>query len=131
MSNKVIKEQLKLAASLLELHGANPFKIRAYTGAVFLLEQQDKSLEELDTAGLIALGFTKGIVEKITQIIHEGSFNDLDELTAKTPKGVVEMLNIKGIGAKKIAAIWKELGIDSIPDLLLACQNKEIEKLNK
>ncbi|MGB0521847.1 MAG: DNA polymerase/3'-5' exonuclease PolX [Flammeovirgaceae bacterium] len=129
MSNKEIIKQLKLAASLLELNGANPFKVRAYTSTVFQLERLDEQLEGKSVEEMIALSISKGIAPKISALIAQGGYDELDDLIAQTPNGVVQMLDIKGIGVKKIKTIWQELGIDTLDKLLAACQAKEVSKL--
>ena len=129
LSNKEIIKQLKLTGSLLELHNANPFKVRAYTGIVFHLEKLDETLAEKDMDGLLALDIKKGMAEKILEINKKGIFDELEKLQADTPKGVVEMLNIKGIGAKKIRTIWKELDITTLDALYQACEEGKIANL--
>ncbi|WP_020532820.1 DNA polymerase/3'-5' exonuclease PolX [Flexithrix dorotheae] len=129
MTNKEIVKQFKLASSLLELHGANPFKIRAFGSIVFVLERMEEALEEKTLEELIALDIKKGMAEKIIEINHLGSFAELNELVENTPAGVIEMLDIKGIGAKKIKTIWKELGIETIQELLEACKAHQISQL--
>src|SRR6202000_2292878 len=61
------------------------------------------------------------VVQRIQEILETGKLNVLDEYLQKTPPGVVEMLDIKGIGPRKIALLWKELGVESIGELEYAC----------
>jgi DNA polymerase (family 10) len=130
MDNKNIRRAFKLMASLMELHEENPFKIRGYQNAVAALERVDAPMagmteKELETYE----GVGKGIAAKIVELNQTGSFADLNKLLEITPAGVVEMLNIKGIGPKKIGTIWKELGIETTQQLLEACENDQIAKL--
>lgn len=129
MSNKDIIKQFRLAASLLELNGANPFKIKAYSSIVFQLERLEQQLEGKTIDEMIALGISKGMAPKISALIAQGSYEELDELQEKTPIGVVQMLEIKGIGAKKIKTIWQELNIDSLDKLITACKAGDVSKL--
>lgn len=129
MSNKEIIKQLKLAAALLELNGANEFKIRAYTSTVFQLERMDEQLEGKSIEDMIALSISKVIAPKISALIAQGGYDELDDLIANTPSGVVQMLDIKGIGVKKVKTVWQELGIDTLDKLLAACKAKEVSKL--
>ena len=73
----------------------------------------------------------KGIGEstgkKIIELIETGKLSALDDMISKTPQGVQEMLNIKGIGPKKISTIWKEMEIESIGELLYACQENRLK----
>ncbi|KAA9333542.1 DNA polymerase/3'-5' exonuclease PolX [Adhaeribacter soli] len=130
MENKQIRRTFKLMASLMELHEENPFKIKSYQNAVMVLERIDSPLEGLSEKQLEHFdGIGKNIAAKIVELNQTGSFADLNKLLEITPPGVVEMLNIKGIGPKKIRTIWKELGIETTQQLLEACENDQIAKL--
>ena len=59
-------------------------------------------------------------------MLETGKLGILNEYIAKTPPGVIEMLNIKGIGPKKIQTIWKEMGIESVGELLYACNENRL-----
>ena len=111
MENKDIIRAFRLAGSLMELHEENPFKIRSYSNAVAVLERLETPLKGLTTGDLERIdGVGKALAAKIVDLSQTGSFAELDQLVAATPPGVVEMLHIKGIGPKKIRAIWKDLG---------------------
>ncbi|MCG8310483.1 MAG: DNA polymerase/3'-5' exonuclease PolX [Cytophagales bacterium] len=130
MTNKDIANLLKLTASLLELHGENQFKIRTYSNAVLNIEKQGddlfkKSLSELESLD----GIGKGLAQSIIEIRQKGTFSVLEELISKTPEGVLEMIELKGIGPKKIKVLWKELNIENMDQLLEACNQGQIAKL--
>jgi DNA polymerase (family X) len=130
MTNKEIAGLFKLTASLLELHEENQFKIRVYTNAVFNIEKQDvpliaKSREELERLD----GIGKGLAQSIIEINEKGSFELLDTLLSETPDGVIEMMKLKGIGPKKIKALWKELDIENIDQLYEACSLGKLASL--
>lgn len=130
MDNKTIVKQLKQTAQLLELHGENPFKVRGYTSAVFNLEKIDTPLAEIDHEALLKLeGVGKSIAEGIRQMIPLGILPALQELLDRTPNGVIDMMDIKGIGPKKIRTIWQELGIETIDELLQATEKNQIAEL--
>lgn len=127
MENKKIVQKLKLHASLLELHGENPFKIRSYHNANFHIEKMSEPLAKLSIKQLEKLqGIGKALAEKICSLNTNGSFKQLDEYLRKTPRGVVNMLDISGLGIKKVKVLWEESGIDSIDKLWEACENNEI-----
>lgn len=128
MTNKQLAQAFKLTGSLLELHDENPFKVRSYTGTATRLENLNEVAAQLSQKELIALGFSQNMSEKVLSLVENGSFKELDELTAQTPAGVFEMLGIKGLGAKKIRAIWQELEIETVKDLYKATQNGTLEK---
>ena len=129
MENKPIARTLRLLSQLMELHEINPFKIKAIANAAFKVDKlpfaiASKSVEELEKID----GIGKSLAAKIAELLSTGTMQELDELLADTPPGVVDMLKIKGIGPKKIVVIWKELDIDNIGELYYACnENRLIE----
>ncbi|GAB3270154.1 helix-hairpin-helix domain-containing protein [Larkinella harenae] len=130
MSNTEIVEMLELTAKLLELHDGDAFKIRTFQAAAFNLDKTSEELTQLSFPELVKIpGVGKSVAGKILQIVETGRLQDLDELLAQTPEGVLEMFRIKGIGAKKIRVIWQELEIDNLRDLRLACEKGEIAKI--
>jgi DNA polymerase (family 10) len=131
MSNSDIVEILELTAKLLELHGADPNRIKTYGVAGFYLDKyKDGELQYMSLDELTKLqGIGKSTAGKIIEIVRTGTFPELEELLQNTPPGVMEMFNIKGIGPKKIALLWKELGIDNLHELELACLNGSVSKL--
>ncbi|GGB82856.1 DNA polymerase/3'-5' exonuclease PolX [Dyadobacter sediminis] len=131
MSNSEIVEVLELTAKLMELHGADAFKIKGYSIAAFYLDKyKDGELQNMSEQELTKLqGIGKSTAGKIVQIAKTGTFPELETLLGNTPLGVMEMFNIKGIGAKKIAVLWRELGIDNLHELELACLNGSVAKI--
>ncbi len=130
LENSAIIRALKLAAQLMELHEENQFKIRSYTNAVFALEKLDIDLASMPVDKLASQeGVGKSIAQKIHSLNEQGTFEELDNLLAITPPGVLEMMRIKGIGPKKIRTLWKELGLESTDALLEACENNQVAKL--
>ncbi|TLV03777.1 PHP domain-containing protein [Dyadobacter luticola] len=131
MSNSEIVEILELTAKLMELHGADPFKIKGYGVAAFYLDKyKEGELQLMTEQELVKLqGVGKSTAGKIMQIAQTGTFPELEELISNTPLGVMEMFNIKGIGPKKIGVLWKELGIDNLHELELACLNGTVAKV--
>lgn len=127
MRNKDIAAKFRLLAALMELHGDNPFKIRSYETAARTIEQQPTTLNHLTEPQIEALpGIGKAIAGKINSLLNTGSFDLLDRMLAKTPAGVVEILGIKGLGPKKVKALWQELGIENVGELLYACQENRL-----
>jgi len=129
MTNKALSKHFKLAATLLELHGANPFKTRAYVSVSNQLEQLEGQASQIGTDGLSDAGISKNMLAKIEQLLEKGTFDELEELLSKTPEGVVAMTEIKGIGPKKIRTLWQELGLETMDALLLACQTGKVAQL--
>lgn len=130
VTNSYIVETLEITAKLMELHDADEFRIRAYTNAVFYLDKYTGELSSLDFGQLTQIqGVGKMMAGKIVEIVSTGTLKELQELLANTPEGVIDMFKIKGIGVKKIKILWKELGIDNINDLQIACENGTIAKV--
>jgi DNA polymerase (family X) len=130
VENKKIIRLFKLAAELMELHDENPFKVRSYVNGAATLELVEEPLAGMSQATLESIqGVGKGIAAKIIEINQTGSFAELDQMLAATPPGVVEMLRIKGIGPKKVRTIWKELGTETVEELLDACEQDKLSKL--
>lgn len=129
MDNKAIARTFKLCGQLMELHNENPFRSKAIASASFKIdklpfEAAEASLEKLSEQP----GIGKSTAEKIKQIVTTGTFPELDELLAKTPEGILEMLKIKGLGPKKIQVIWNDLAIETVGELYYACnENRLIE----
>lgn len=130
MDHKTILKQLKLCIQLMELHEENPFKIRSYQGALNSLERGDQDLTELSDKALGEIpGVGKSIVEAIQSIKSTGTFPTLNELIDKTPAGILEILQIKGLGPKKVKTLWDELGITSTHELMEACQSGKVAQI--
>ncbi|MCB9267112.1 MAG: DNA polymerase/3'-5' exonuclease PolX [Lewinellaceae bacterium] len=130
MTNKEIAGQFQLLARLMELHDENPFKIRSYQNAYRTLRSLDKPLEEMDEAEIAEIkGVGKAISGKIRELVDHGQMQTLEKYKAKTPEGIQEMLNIKGFGPKKIMAVWKGLGVESIGELLYAVNENRLVEL--
>lgn len=129
MENKTISRTLRLFSQLLDLYDENPFKVRSIANAAFKVDKlpfpiASKTLEEISTME----GIGKSTAAKIDELIQNGNIAELDNLIQNTPPGVLEILQIKGIGPKKVAVIWKDLGIESVGELLYACnENRLIE----
>ncbi len=130
MDNRSIAKHFDLIAKLMELHGQNPFKIRTYSNAYQVIGRNDNPLIDFDLASLTALpGIGKTLAHHIVELKESGTTRVLDDLIAITPAGILDILKIKGIGAKKVAQIWKELGVESLGELEYACLENRLVSL--
>ena len=130
MTNSELLAQITLYAQLLELQGENPFKIRSYHTAVANLEKIDAPLAKMTALELEQLqGVGKAIALKLDEARTTGQFHQLTEQLTKVPMGVVEMLDISGLGVKKVQTLWKEHQIQDTDQLLQACEQNEIAKI--
>lgn len=129
MDNKAISKIFKLCSQLMELHNENPFRTKSMASASFKLDKLPFRIAEANIQELSAQpGIGKSIAEKAKEVAATGTFKELQTLMENTPSGIVDMLNIKGLGPKKIQIIWKELKIESIGELLYACnENRLVE----
>lgn len=131
MDKGEISDVLGEIATLLELKGENPFKIRAYQSgqrALDTLEEDLGTLVEEDRLGDIK-GFGKALTEKIATLYRDEPLPFYDDLKASVEPGLIEMLDIPGMGAKKIKKLHSELGVDSIEGLTKVCESGEVAKL--
>ena len=131
MDKDQIADVLVNVATLLELKGENPFKSRAYTNAARAIEGTSEPLQQL--IGENRLSEVKGIGEsiqkKIIELVTTGKLAYYEKLKAATPPGLVAMLDIPGVGPKKIKAIHDELGIETVEELEKACKDGRVANL--
>ena len=131
MKKADIVDVLEEIAVLLELKGENPFKIRAYTTGARALETLEEDLEELiGQGGLDSVkGIGSALAEKIETLYKTGELDYYKDLRSSIAPGLIEMLEIPGLGGKKIKKIHDELGLDSIEALKRACESGQVEAI--
>lgn len=130
MHTREIAKKLKLTAQLMELHNENPFKIKSLGNAAYKLDKTGIDMENMVLEEIEKIeGVGKSIAQKIHLLQTTGELPELSHLLSITPEGVIEMMSVKGIGPKKVASIWKELGIESIGELLYACNENRLVAL--
>jgi DNA polymerase (family 10) len=114
----------------MELYEDNPFRIKSYQNVYLQLRKLAEPLSEMSGTEMEAVkGIGKGASTKIMEILTTGKLEALEELKAKTPQGIQDMLRIKGFGPKKINQLWKELGIENIGELWYACNENRLVEL--
>jgi DNA polymerase (family 10) len=127
MHNYEIAEYFSLLSKLMEIHGENPFKIKSYSNAAFTLDKLNDPVIEMSPSQLYAVrGIGEAIGKKIFEIIENQQLSLLNEYIEKTPPGILELLKIKGLGPKKMVTIWKELEIETVGELLYACEENRL-----
>ncbi|HEY9722853.1 MAG TPA: DNA polymerase/3'-5' exonuclease PolX [Oscillatoriaceae cyanobacterium] len=131
MEKSAIVGVLEEMAVLMELHGENPFKVRAFQNGARVLETF-----EGDVAAAVANGELKqvkgigaGLFADIRSLVETGGLPVYEKLKAETPAGLLEMLSIPGLGPKKIKAIHEGLGISSVGELEYACLENRLVDL--
>lgn len=132
MTKNEIAEVLDQIATLLELKGENPFKVRAYSAGARALE----AIEPEDLARLVerdelqsVKGIGEALAEKIAALHRTGKLEFYERLKASVEPGLVEMLEIPGLGPKKIRALHDRLGITDIAALTAACRDGRVAAL--
>ena len=133
MKNSEVARYFGDLADLLEIDGANPFRIRAYRNAARTIEDLAESIASLAADGKDALTALSGIgddlAKKIIVVVETGQLPQLDELKARIPPGVVDMLRIPGLGPKKAAAIFRELNVKTLDQLRAAAESGDVAAL--
>ena len=128
-SRNQVANVLHQVAVLLELQGANVFRVRSYQNASRMLGSLTEDLGELVASGEIfnMKGIGKGLGSALTQAMTEGRWpEDWVDLHTSTPPGLIEMLGIPGLGPKRIKLMADELGVDSVASLKEAALNNQI-----
>lgn len=127
MDNFAIAENFDLLAKLMDINGENSFRSKTYSIAAFNIEKLPMQLKDTPREKLFTIkGIGDSIGKKVTEMLDTGKLAVLEEYIQQTPPGVIEMLNIKGIGPKKIHTIWKEMGLESIGELQYACNENRL-----
>jgi DNA polymerase (family 10) len=128
MANEKIAEILTQMAFFAELGGENPFKVRAWQKAAGILEDQEKSCEELIESGEIKSipGIGKGTQAIVQEFVSKGEVAELEDYKKKFPAKITELLKIRGLGPKKIQQLYQELNIGSISELEYACHENRL-----
>jgi DNA polymerase (family 10) len=119
-------------ADLLEIESANPFRVRAYRNAARTVSSLPKGVSEMieageDLSGLSGIG--KDLAGKIQEIVETGNLFQVEELEKRTPPELSELMKIPGLGAKKVRALYKELGVASVEDLKEKAREGRIRNL--
>lgn len=128
MDNYKIADHFSMLSKLMDIHGENSFKSKSFSSAAFAIENLSTQLSEIPVEKIASIkGIGASSAQKIVELIQSGKLKILEEFVKNTPEGVLEMLNIKGIGPKKINAIWKEMGIESVGELLYACKENRLK----
>jgi DNA polymerase (family X) len=127
MTNYDIADYFTMLSKLMDLHGEDSFKSKSYSIAAYNIEKLPSELVLMTDA---EMHNTKGIgastAKKIREILDTGKLAVLEEMIQRTPSGVLEIMQVKGLGPKKVAVIWKEMGIESIGELEYACHENRL-----
>jgi len=127
-NKKHVINLLETIALYMEIKGENPFKISAYRKAAAVLESDERSLADIpDLTALPGIG--KGTAAIIQEFIETGQSITLQELQKEIPDGLFPLLKLPGLGGKKIAKLYQELGVVDIGSLKTACLENKVQTL--
>ncbi len=133
MNNAEIADALDQIADLLEFQAANPFRVRAYRSGARAVRDWHESLAPIaqnEPARLLDIaGIGKDLADKIATLVATGSLPLLEQLRSEIPASVLLLARIPGVGPKKAAALFKELGITTLDQLKVACEAQQVRGL--
>jgi DNA polymerase (family 10) len=131
MDKADIVDVLESIAVLLEIKGENPFKIRAYQSGARTLETMEDDLGTLIAEGRLAgmRGIGSALVDKIETLHATGDLEYYTKLRASVAPGLIEMLEIPGLGGKKVKKLHEALGVETIEALQAACEGGQVAAL--
>ncbi|GAA0483835.1 DNA polymerase/3'-5' exonuclease PolX [Salinibacillus aidingensis] len=129
VNKKQVIQLLEKIAVYLELKAENPFKISAYRKAAQALESDDRSLSEIDDFTKMK-GIGKGTAAVIQEFVENGQSETLRQLEADVPPGLIPLLDLQGLGGKKLAKLYQELDVVDAPSLKEACESGKVEGLS-
>ena len=116
-ANEAVSDLLLEFADLLSILSGDPFKPRAYEKAAQAVSGYAADVSGLDLKGILAIpSVGKSIGEKVHEYLTTGAIAELDELRAKVPAGVRDMMRIPGLGPKKAMSLYTEVGVGSIDE---------------
>jgi DNA polymerase (family 10) len=129
--NADVADQFDLLADLLELEGAESFRVLAYRRAATRMRETSGSVAQLALDGRAKelQGIGKTIEEKIVQIVQQGEIEALTKRKGSVPPDVVRFMRLPGLGPKTAARIWRELGISTIDELKAAAESERLRTL--
>jgi len=127
MTNKEIAEPFQLLALLLEFHQEDEFRVKSAQNTYRVIRNAEQSIAEMSPSALQNIkGIGVATAKKIQEILQNGTLIQLKEYLDKTPKGILQLFQLKGLGIKKILQLHQELQIESPGELLYACQENRL-----
>jgi DNA polymerase (family 10) len=131
MDKEQVAAILTEIGTLLELQGENVFRCQAYHNGARAVEQMEEDLATVVREGRLTEvpGIGATLRDKISTLVTTGKLKFYDDLRAKTPPGLLQMLRIQGLGPKKVKALHDQLGIDTLEKLEAACKSGQVAGL--
>jgi DNA polymerase (family 10) len=131
MKNRLVSELLYKIADIMDIKGEIFFKTRAYRMAAQKIEILDEDIEDVVKEKRLEdiPGIGEAIAKKVTEFIETGKLEYYEKLKKEIPEGLLKMLDIPGMGPKKVAAVYNKLGIKTVEELKKACLNNKVQNL--
>lgn len=127
-TNEEVEELLGEWAELLQVTGADAFRVRAYEKAARSIGGYSKDLRELDDKGILAIpNVGKSMAGRIREYLDTGSLHELEDLREMVPAGMRELLRIPGLGPKKAILVYEKLGVTSLAELAAAAEANKLQ----
>ena len=132
MKNQFVAEILYKIADLLDLKGEIFFKSRAYRMAAQTIEVMEEDIETIVRGDRLQSipGIGEALAKKITEMVETGKLEYFERLKKEIPEGLLDLLEIPGLGPKKVAALYQNLGITTVDELRKSCMNGELRDLD-
>ncbi len=133
MDNRELSKTFETLADLLEIKGENPFRVRSYRRAAQTINRYPEPLDEVASDGRLEeiAGIGKGIAEKVFELLDTGELSILDDVRAELPAGLLDLLQVPGLGPKKVKQLWEALGVTRPAELAAACKEERVRALPK
>ena len=133
MDNNLIADAFDEMAELLELHGENPFRVRAYRSGAKAIRELNESIAAIVVDPTRELkdvpGIGQTLSDKAQVLIETGTLPQLEKLRIETPPILHRLTRIPGLGVKKALGLYRELGVNSLDELRVACEEHRVRDL--
>jgi len=134
MTNAELAAVFDQIADLLEFRDENPFRVRAYRNAARTIRDLPEAAAQIAADPQRKLsdleGIGKDLAGKMATLLGGGSLAMLDELLKEVPESVLTLMRIPGLGPKRVAALHKQLHVNTLDDLRAACQAHQVRDLH-
>jgi len=130
VTNSQVAQHFEEIATLLELAGDNPFRVRAYQKSVQIIVGLTQPVKDIPQEELLKIpGIGRGLVEHILELTRTGGLKELEGLRSKFPSGLLEILRVQGMGPKRAKYLFDHLKISSLPKLKAAVEGGKLRNL--
>jgi len=131
MKNQQLRDIFEQMADVMEILGEDRFRVNTYRKVARVISDSPKDVATLAAEGKLQElpGVGKSSSAKINEFVHGGVIKAHQELLAKIPPGLLDMLKVPGFGPKGVAAVWKNLKVETLADLQRVIEDKSLEEL--